>query len=250
VTIVNTSDDHSPKVLITNLLHSITILQLHNCNRYCLAITTTFLLHLLILDYNTYTIFSQCCTITCLARKHIQGNQHTPIFYYTIVLYPIPILSCNTHAQDTLPNDAANVNLFDADHSDVTPSQPAAPEHDAMDIADDNIDEFSDDKESFNLMTLAVTLSQQIASQTQGSPMSFQKLMMNMLGDRLWKDSKNYQFRSPFESKDRRLLVPLTKTLALMKKIKQDPRLHRYMFVTLANSFYHTSVQQTRYSQS
>jgi hypothetical protein len=59
------------------------------------------------------------------------------------------------------------VNLDDTDRIDVTPSQPAALEHDDMDTAGDNINEFSDDEESFNLMTPVATLSQQIASQTQ-----------------------------------------------------------------------------------
>jgi hypothetical protein len=50
--------------------------------------------------------------------------------------------------------------------------------------------------------------------------MSFQKSMMNMLGDRLWKVRKDFQFRSLFESKGRIPIVPLTKALALMKKIE------------------------------
>jgi enhancing lycopene biosynthesis protein 2 len=59
------------------------------------------------------------------------------------------------------------VNLVDTDHIDVTSSQLAAPEHDDMDIVGDDINEFSDDEESFILMTPAMMLSQQIASQTQ-----------------------------------------------------------------------------------
>jgi hypothetical protein len=45
--------------------------------------------------------------------------------------------------------------------------------------------------------------------------------MMNMLGDRLQKVSKDFQFRSPFESKGRRPIVVLSKALALMKKLNR-----------------------------
>jgi hypothetical protein len=77
------------------------------------------------------------------------------------------------------------VNLVDTDHIDVTPSQLATTEHNDINTADDNINEFSDNEECFIQMTPVATLSQNIASQTQGSPVSFQKSMMNMLGDRL-----------------------------------------------------------------
>jgi hypothetical protein len=53
--------------------------------------------------------------------------------------------------------------------------------------------------------------------------------MMNMLGDRLWNVPKDFQLRSPFESKGPRPIVPLTKALALMKRIEQDHHLHRYV---------------------
>jgi hypothetical protein len=53
-----------------------------------------------------------------------------------------------------------------------------------------------------------------------------------MLDDRLRKDPKDFQFRSPFESKDRRPIVPLTKALALMKKIEQDQHIHRFVCQT------------------
>jgi hypothetical protein len=52
---------------------------------------------------------------------------------------------------------------------------------------------------------------------------------MNMLDDRLPKVLKDFQFRSPFESKGCKPIVPLTKALALMKKIEQDPHLHSYV---------------------
>jgi hypothetical protein len=106
----------------------------------------------------------------------------------------------------------------------MTPTQNSTPEEDDTDIVDE---------EDFILMTPAVTLSQQIASQTQVSPVSFQKSMMNMLGDRLRKVPKDYQFRSSFESKGRRPIVPLTKALALMKEIEQDHRLQMYVCKTL-----------------
>jgi hypothetical protein len=122
----------------------------------------------------------------------------------------------NTLVQDSQPN----VNIVDTDCIDVTPSQAVVLEHDDIDTADDDANEFSDDEESFILMTPAVMLSQQIASQTQGSPVSFQISMMNMLGDRLLNVPKDFQFRSLFESKGRKPIVPLTKALALMKKIE------------------------------
>jgi hypothetical protein len=70
-----------------------------------------------------------------------------------------------------------------------------------------------------------------------------------MLGERLRNVPKNCQFRSPFDSKGRHPDVPLTKALALMKKIKKDSLLHKYENVRLQHhngSFYnrlHTSLQ-------
>jgi hypothetical protein len=124
----------------------------------------------------------------------------------------------NTHVQDSQPN----VNIVHTDRFDATPRQADVPKQDDIDIVDDGANKFSDDKESFVLMTPDVTMSQQIASQTQGSLVSFRKSMMNMLGDRLWKVPMDFQFRSPFESTGHRPIVPLTKALALMKKIEHD----------------------------
>jgi hypothetical protein len=112
------------------------------------------------------------------------------------------------------------VNIIDTDRIHATPTQVVVPKQDNIDIVDDDANEFSDDKESFILMTPVVMLSQKIAWQTEGSPMSFQKSMTNMLGDWLQKVPKDFQFRSPFESKGRRPIVPLTKALVLMKKIE------------------------------
>jgi hypothetical protein len=56
---------------------------------------------------------------------------------------------------------------------------------------------------------------------------------MNMLGDKLRNVPKNYQLRSPFESRFCLPGVPLTKALALMKKIKQDTTLHRSVSNTI-----------------
>jgi hypothetical protein len=87
--------------------------------------------------------------------------------------------------------------------------------------------EFTDDEDSFVLMTPAATQSQHIASLTAASPSGFRKRMLNMLGDRLRKVPKNCQLRSPFQSKGQRPHIPCTKALALMKKIQQDPHLER-----------------------
>jgi hypothetical protein len=75
----------------------------------------------------------------------------------------------NTHIQDP----QRNVNIVDTDRIDATPTQTTVPEQDDTNIVDDDANEFSDDEESFVLMTPAATLSQQIASQTQGSLVSF-----------------------------------------------------------------------------
>jgi hypothetical protein len=65
------------------------------------------------------------------------------------------------------------VNIVDTDRIDATPTQTTVPEQDDTNIVDDDANEFSDDEESFVLMTPTATLSQQIASQTQGSLVSF-----------------------------------------------------------------------------
>jgi hypothetical protein len=56
----------------------------------------------------------------------------------------------NNHVQDSKPN----LNIVDIDRIDVTPSQATAPEQDDIDIADDDANKFSDDKESFILITV------------------------------------------------------------------------------------------------
>jgi hypothetical protein len=59
--------------------------------------------------------------------------------------------------------------------------------------------------------------------------------MLNMIGDRLRNVPKDCQFHSLFDSKGRHPDVPLTKTLALMKKIKKDTWLHTECHVTTAH---------------
>jgi hypothetical protein len=93
------------------------------------------------------------------------------------------------------------------------------------DVANDDFDdecEFTNDEDNFVMMTPAVTMSQKIAAESATAKVSFTRLMLNMLGDRLRNVLKNCQFRSPFDSKERRPDIPLTKALALMKKIKKD----------------------------
>jgi hypothetical protein len=58
------------------------------------------------------------------------------------------------------------VNIVHTDRFDVTPTQADVPQQDDIDIVDDDANEFSDDEESFVLMTPAMTMLQQIASQT------------------------------------------------------------------------------------
>jgi hypothetical protein len=53
------------------------------------------------------------------------------------------------------------------DCTDVTPTQGSVLQKDGVDIVDDDDNEFTDDEESFVLMTPAATLSQQIATQTK-----------------------------------------------------------------------------------
>jgi hypothetical protein len=65
----------------------------------------------------------------------------------------------NTHLQDSQPN----VNIIDTDRIHATPTQVVVPKQDNIDIVDDDANEFSDDKESFILMTPVVMLSQKIA---------------------------------------------------------------------------------------
>jgi hypothetical protein len=84
-----------------------------------------------------------------------------------------------------------------------------------------------------SMMTPTITMSQKIATESTATKVSFTCLMLNMLGDRLRNVPKNCKFHSPFDSKGRRLNVPLTKALALMKKIKKDSWLHRYENVML-----------------
>jgi hypothetical protein len=77
------------------------------------------------------------------------------------------------------------------------------------------------------MMTPIATLSKKIATESAATNVSFTRSMLNMLGDRLCNIHKNCLFRSPFDSKGCRSNVPLTKPLALMKKIKKDTSLHR-----------------------
>jgi hypothetical protein len=84
----------------------------------------------------------------------------------------------------------------------------------------------------------AATLSQKIATESIGTQVSFTHSMLNMLGDRLHNIPKNYQFRSPFDNKGRRPDVPLTKALALMRKIKNNTSLHMY-FEHISNHLQH-----------
>jgi hypothetical protein len=91
------------------------------------------------------------------------------------------VIIYNIHLQDSQPN----VTMVDANRIDVAPTQAIVPEQDEINIIDDDVNEFTDDEDSFILMTPAAMRSQQIASQTQGSLVSFQKSMMNMLDDRL-----------------------------------------------------------------
>jgi hypothetical protein len=55
------------------------------------------------------------------------------------------------------------VNIIDTDRIHATPTQVVVPKQDNIDIVDDDANEFSDDKESFILMTPVVMLSQKIA---------------------------------------------------------------------------------------
>jgi hypothetical protein len=99
------------------------------------------------------------------------------------------------------------------------------------DIANDDSDdnrEFTDDENSFVMMTHAIMMSQKIVAESATTKVCFTWSMLNMLGDRLRNVPKNCQFRSTFDSKGRRSNVPLTKALALMKKIKKDTWLNRY----------------------
>jgi hypothetical protein len=95
----------------------------------------------------------------------------------------------------------------------------------------DDEDEFSDDEEEFILMIPAAKQSEEIASQSVETQVDFKQAMLDMLGDRLRKVPKHFQFRSPFELKSQRPAVPRTKALALMNKIEQDKELHWYVTV-------------------
>jgi hypothetical protein len=97
------------------------------------------------------------------------------------------------------------------------------------DVANDDSDddrEFTNDEDSFVMMTPVVTMSQTIAAESATTNISFTHSMLNILGNKLHNVPKNCQFCSPFDNKGRRLDIPLTK-LSLMKKIKKDTSLHR-----------------------
>jgi hypothetical protein len=95
----------------------------------------------------------------------------------------------------------------------------------------DDEDAFSDDEEEFILMTPAAKQSEEIASQSVETQVEFKQAMLDMLGDRLRKVPKHFQFRSPFELKSHRPAVPWTKALALLNKIEQDKELHWYVTI-------------------
>jgi hypothetical protein len=77
-------------------------------------------------------------------------------------------------------------------------------------------------------MTPVATLSQQIAFQSMEFEVPFTRSMLNLLGDRLRNVPKNLQFRSPFDIKGMKPVVPLSKALAMMKKIKKKTPIQRY----------------------
>jgi hypothetical protein len=107
----------------------------------------------------------------------------------------------------------------------------------ARDDSDDEL-EFTEDEDGFLMMTPANTMSQKIASESAASKVSFMHSVLNILGDRLQNIPKNCQFWSPFNSRGRRLDVPLTKALALMKKCKKDSWVHRYDDGTLQHHLF------------
>jgi hypothetical protein len=78
------------------------------------------------------------------------------------------------------------------------------------------------------MMTPVATLSQQIAFQSVEFEVPFARSMPNMLGDHLRNVPKNLQFRSPFDIKGTKAVVPLSKALAMMKNIKKDKPIQRY----------------------
>jgi hypothetical protein len=125
-----------------------------------------------------------------------------------------------THTQDTTNQDATI----------CTPEQDRMKVMDNVDdVANNDSDddhEFTDDEDGFVMMTPVAMLSQKITIKSATTKVSFMRSMLNMLGDKLRNVPKNCKFRSPFNSKGRRPNVPLTKALALMKKIKKDTSLH------------------------
>jgi hypothetical protein len=146
------NDNDSTKVPRPNRLRFITTFRLHNYNSYYTQITTYF-----------------------------------KLFCAFQITTPAPFTH-NVSAANPIEQDIDEQDIGEQQHNDridVTPTQASVPEKDDIDIVDDDGNEFNDDEKSFILMTPAVTLSQQIATQTKGSPVSFQKLMMNMLGDML-----------------------------------------------------------------
>jgi hypothetical protein len=116
-----------------------------------------------------------------------------------------------------------------------------------MDVANDESDddrEFTDDEDDFIMMTPAATLSQKIAMESATTQVSFTCSMLNMLDNRLCNVSKNCQFHSPFDSKGRCPDIPLTKALALMKKIKIDTLLHMYLPYFFNHTQHHIHVKK------
>jgi hypothetical protein len=64
----------------------------------------------------------------------------------------------------------------------------------ADDVARDDSDDdfkFTDDEDSFVMMTPAVTMSQKIVTESAASKVSFTRSMLNMLGDILHNVSEN-----------------------------------------------------------
>jgi hypothetical protein len=52
--------------------------------------------------------------------------------------------------------------------------------------------------------------------------------------------SEEFPIKISVRNKGHIPLVPLTKALALMKKIEQDPHLHRYVLVTFCGTYFIT----------
>jgi hypothetical protein len=120
-----------------------------------------------------------------------------------------------------------NIAIDEFVHTPTNPKHDVAQHQDVVHPSDED-EEFSDDEDAFIMLTLAVTLSQQVASQSTETQVPFTRSMLNMLGDRLHNVPKDCQSHSPFESKGCRPDIPRTKALALHRKIKKDSALHRY----------------------